>query len=702
MLSGCLATLDEYKAFDPDQHYKNPAVAEGEYSFSNQGSQVLSIGPYKPAPPETVYLVSTLPAHPAPLDDTDLGVVLIPMAIWRPANVTGPVPILVDAGPYYEQDAGCGAEGTAECGISDPQQKTNWLLTNFLPYGYAVVQLAVRGTGTAGGCMDLFGRAEQHDLVQAIDWLGSQEWSNGNIAMIGASYDGSTPWIVAATGNPYLKAVVPASGLPDLFEHVAHNGSAAAGSMTFHSGTYWGFGFDDDFPQNPGLPPEVPWVSVNEVTGGALVSPSANGRTMEQDLQNICPEVLEGAALGPYTTGTGDDASTLSDYWTQRDHRQGVLDNYEGAVFLIHGLQDWNVDPHMAIPFNVALRAKGLDVTEWYGQWGHAFPDSTCAQAAPQWVVLPCRLDFAEVLLHWFDRHLKGQETGFIGPAIQVQDNMGFWRMADQYPPSNPDWLELRLTGDGALTAEATGETRIQLMPPQQGGPSQILEFKTEPMAEDLRISGLPQLKLPFESTANGGELAFWLFDEDADGRVRSAAVFPPVPGVSNVWRVDDDCNPWPMDDYFCPVVGHGSMNLRYYAGGRTAQVLSPNTRYVAQMEAEPLEVLIPKGHTLTLWVFQFAHTDRSARGDLTQPGTPSPVTVILGPDAVLRLPVIDVDPLTLYPVPGAHFPSRDNLSMRYVFKPTFQPATPVVNDLPTTTGLTPPSLRVRLPTGGA
>ncbi|MEK6974745.1 MAG: CocE/NonD family hydrolase [Candidatus Thermoplasmatota archaeon] len=663
LLSGCLNTMEQYDAFDPDAHYKNPAVAEGEYAFANQGSQVLTIGPYQPMPPETVYLVSTLPAYPGPAGSADQGVVFIPMAIWRPANVTEPVPIIIDAGPYYEQDESCGAEGQGECGVTDLQQKSAWLVANFLPHGYAVVQLAVRGTGTAGGCMDLLGDAEQHDLVQAIDWLAEQEWSNGNVAMIGASYDGSTPWSVAATGNAHLKGIVPTAGLPDIFDLMFHNGSAESRGVGMHSLTYWGYGFDDDFPQNPGVPQPVPWIPPVG-TGGA------NGRETYQDIQNVCPEVVEGTVMGPYATATGDRAEQVTDYWTQRDRRQDVLDNYDGAVFLIHGLQDWNVDPHAAIPFNAALRAQGIDVTEWYGQWGHAFPDSSCAQGAPEWAVMPCRLDFAETMLHWFDRHLKGLESGHIGPGIQVQDNIGFWRMADSYPPSNPDWLELRLSGDGGLVPEVSGETAIQLMPPTQGGPSKVIELKSEPVPSDLRISGLPQIKLPFEVQGAGGEMAFWLFDEAPDGKVR--AIGPCPRGATSESGIPCDPHNW-VASPDVPVVGHGSMNLRYYAGGEQEQVLQPNTRYVAQLEFEPLEVLIPEGHRLTLWLFQFAYPDHATVL------TPSPVTVLLGPDAILRLPTVDVDPTTLFPVPGAHFPTRENLSMMYVFKPTFAPAGPVL-----------------------
>ena len=36
----------------------------------------------------------------------------------------------------------------------------------------------------------------------ALNELGTQDWSNGNVGMIGKSYDGSTPWEAAMYGNP--------------------------------------------------------------------------------------------------------------------------------------------------------------------------------------------------------------------------------------------------------------------------------------------------------------------------------------------------------------------------------------------------------------------------------------------------------------------------------------------------------------------
>ena len=374
-LSGCFGAYDQYEAFDPDPEYKNPGVFNGTYNFASP-STVLFPGLLKVGEPEIVQLRSTLPAYAGesaePLTEAT---VLIVMAIWRPQNYTQPVPIIIDAGPYYEQGEHCRVPGQDPCRagyendtIATVGQSTQLGLQNFLPHGYAIAQLAVRGTGTAGGCMDLLGPAEMHDLDQAITWLAEQPWSNGNVAMIGTSYDGSTPWEVAAMGNPHLKTIVPISGLPDIYDLMFHNGSAETRGTVMHDGVYWNFGFSDGFGDTPKPPPTEPPLPIPDLP--SLHLGNANGRETYQDMQNLaCPEVYEGAALGRYTYATGSRGGEFSQYWMRRDHRQAVLDNYEGSIFLIHGLQDWNVDPHAAIPFNTQLRAKGLEMKEWYGQW---------------------------------------------------------------------------------------------------------------------------------------------------------------------------------------------------------------------------------------------------------------------------------------------------------------------------------------------
>ncbi len=658
VLAGCLQPYNDYHQFDIDDQYQNPAVYPGAYRMGGGGSMVLQAGALEPLPlPEIVRLKSDLPAYFGPLSERDDAEVDIVMAIWRP-NTTAPVPVVVDAGPYYEIDEHCRFNGQEPCSQFDddtidwPGQSTPANRMNLISHGYAVVQLAVRGTGTAGGCMDLLGPSEAHDLDQATTWLGTQPWSSGKVAMMGVSYDGSTPWIVAGMGNPHLKAIVPISGLPDIYDLMFHNGTPEVRGPIMHNQVYYGFGLDDEFPQRPADWPEpAPWVPSPGVG-------QANGRTREQDMQHVaCPEIVEGSALGAFTTATGQRGGEFSSYWTERDWRQRVIDNYDGGIFLVHGLQDWNVDPHAAIPFNQHLRDAGFDMLEWYGQWAHARPDSNCIPAAPDWVALPCRLDFGETLFRFFERHLKGNMTVQLPPPIQVQDNIGFWRSADSYPPRDATWTELKLSIDERLVPSGAKGGSVDLDPPVAGGPGKYVRFATEPLEKDLHMSGLPQIKLPFEVRGQGGQIGVWMFDEDPRGLVRAPAVFE-----------DQDTREWLPHNLLphlgVPVIGHAQLNLRFYAGGEEPRPLVPGQVYEAQVELEPLEVRIPAGNRLVLWVFQYQTADHLATP------TQAPVTIHLGDDARLRMPVMDVDTRTVFPVPGAHFLNHTYVPQMYVAYP--------------------------------
>jgi hypothetical protein len=117
-------------------------------------------------------------------------------------------------------------------------------------------------------------------------------------------------------------------------------------------------------------------------------------------------------------------------------------------------------------------------------------------------------------------------------------------------------------------------------------------------------------------------------------------------------------------------------MNLRYYAGGETMQALTPGQTYVARGEFEPLDVLVPRGHRLSLWVFQGYYVNPSQGGGAayTPPVTQGAVKLLLGDDAVLRLPVVTVDPEDIFTVPGVPTPDRELYGKMHTPKPLAPP----------------------------
>ncbi|MQA60242.1 MAG: CocE/NonD family hydrolase [Actinophytocola sp.] len=96
--------------------------------------------------------------------------------------------------------------------------------TRFLEAGYAVVGLNIRGTSCSGGKFDYFEPRQATDGAEAIEWLATQSWSNGRLAMVGKSYPGITQAFVAAEQPPALRAIVPGHIFADLYRDVPFPG----------------------------------------------------------------------------------------------------------------------------------------------------------------------------------------------------------------------------------------------------------------------------------------------------------------------------------------------------------------------------------------------------------------------------------------------------------------------------------------------
>lgn len=114
---------------------------------------------------------------------------------------------------------------------------------HFLCQGYAVAGVNIRGTGCSGGKFDYFEPRQAEDGREAIDFLTSQTWSNGRLAMVGKSYPGITQLFVAGQSltppsDPRtpkgLVAIVPGAVFGDLYRDVPFPGGIM--NVTFAAG----------------------------------------------------------------------------------------------------------------------------------------------------------------------------------------------------------------------------------------------------------------------------------------------------------------------------------------------------------------------------------------------------------------------------------------------------------------------------------
>jgi len=401
----------------------------------------------------------------------------ISLAYWRPKVPAGvKVPVIAEFGPYF---------GETSASTPDVSQPGSWLgisvIQNLLPHGFAFAQVSVTGTGSSNHCMDLMGFAEQEGINAAVEWLGTQDWSNGNVGMIGKSYDGSTPWQAAMYGNEYLKTIVPISGLIGVRELMWKNGSSEARAPFMHNVVYGSYGYEAD--------------------------------KEEQNLQNACPDYALSSLYGAeaYTFG----GSEFSGYWDERYFLDRVLENYRGSVYIVQGFHDWNVDPHMAVPVINTLLDTGIEAKVLMGQWDHDYPDrpdyqkqrsdpGRGSEAYPQMV----RFDWMQDLLEWFTYYL--QETG-PKPSLylEIQNNRGEWRVEERYPASDSKTIEMAL-GSADLIHISNGNTIIPFA-------NDYVVFETPAFNQTFRFGGLPQLHIDVTLAGSGGSVYALMEDCNSD-----------------------------------------------------------------------------------------------------------------------------------------------------------------------------------------
>ena len=461
------------------------------------------------------------------------------------------VPIITEIGPYYD-------DGDVDA-LTPAERLGRFLIENFVPHGFGVAQVSVFGTGESNHCMDLMGLDEQLGINAAVEYLGKAPFSNGKVAAIGKSYDGSTPWEAAAMGSPHLKTIVPMSGLIGMHDLMWRNGSMEARGAIMHNGVYGSFGLDGNL----------------------------------EDAQNACEGYMEGyyAGVGAYLTG--DNLAWLgSDYWVERHFLTRAIQNYNGSIYIIHGMQDWNVDPHMAFPVHNVMIDAGFEVKGLYGQWGHDYPDRRSghenlnagrgAEAFPYTL----RWDWADDLLEWFNFYLMDQ-----GPQprliAEIQDNMGGWRVETSYPPDDINWIDMDMDYCSIIGGSDTITTTSSLT-------VECPEFE-----EETRIVGTPT----FHVEATISQLS------------TSGHLFVEMVQSSNGMHL-----------------GHAVMDLRFHNGGKDGEVLSPGSTVIAKMEFFGMDVIIPEGDGIQLILSQ------TGEDYIPSPISMMPVSVSMGVGSILSL----------------------------------------------------------------
>ncbi len=107
----------------------------------------------------------------------------------------------------------------------------------FVPRGYAVVAVDLRGCGASFGCRDGFrSPRERNDCFEVVSWIVAQPWCDGQVGSTGISYVGAAADFLASTGHPAVKAVVPMFSVWDTWSNHLYPGGVLLNCVTQHYG----------------------------------------------------------------------------------------------------------------------------------------------------------------------------------------------------------------------------------------------------------------------------------------------------------------------------------------------------------------------------------------------------------------------------------------------------------------------------------
>ncbi len=488
----------------------------------------------------------------------------------------------------------------------------------FATHGYAVVFQDTRGRFRSEGVWHML-TDDGRDGVDTCAWIAKQPWANGKVGTIGSSYVGGTQHAIALERAPELATAIPIDAMSNLGHASMRNGGA-------FELRFWNWIYSITGPNGSRQ-------ARDRATAAMLKEMTKNRRSYLMNLPlrrgttplKFIPEyedwLVEGLAHG-----------ANDDFWKQND----ILDYPEQykdiPLYLIGGWYDsWggNTAANFAV---LSRRLKGpvyLIMGPWIhdGQGKYQHGQVTFGRSAAIPDVLAWHLE-------WYDHWLKGIDNGvgkrapfatrvriFVmgsGDGHKTADGRlnhgGFWRDEQEWPLSRAKATAFYLQPRGKLSrqtaAENGGATSFQFDPAkpvptiggnissgggillqgawdQRGGPhvwndpdpiplsarNDILVFQTDPLAEDLEVTGPMQVKLWISSSA-----------VDTDFTAKLIDVYP----ASSDYPGGFDLN-----------IADGIRRARFRDSLKSEKLMTPGKVYPLTIQLYPTSNIFKRGHRI-------------------------------------------------------------------------------------------------------
>ncbi|OJJ78148.1 hypothetical protein ASPBRDRAFT_167648 [Aspergillus brasiliensis CBS 101740] len=170
--------------------------------------------------------------------------------IFRPlGSSVDHIPVVLAVTPYGKQspfdvtqvppskdfDAGFDGVRFSEYMVFEGSDPVFWV-----KHGFAYVVVDARGSFASEGEKASFAaRSDGYDTYDVIEYLGTRDWSNGHVGMIGASALGAIQWQAAALQPPHLSAIMVQDGWTCLYRELAWKGGVMHPNFMEKLNTHW-------------------------------------------------------------------------------------------------------------------------------------------------------------------------------------------------------------------------------------------------------------------------------------------------------------------------------------------------------------------------------------------------------------------------------------------------------------------------------
>lgn len=300
---------------------------------------------------------------------------------------------------------------TSPCTEEVELEGINPIYDHFNARGYGCVFCGGLGTRGSEGFTLSGSREEILAFRSVIDWLCGRcraftnktdnieikaDWCTGKVAMSAKSYLGTMCIGVAATGVEGLETIIPEAGICNWYDYYRYNGLTV---------------------------PALDWQGDDLDILAKYCFSRAKDPDDYEKIKDAYAQQLENLFINE-----DRDSGNYNLFWDQRNYLRQI-ENFKASVFIIHGLNDWNVKTNQCIPLFQALEKQGVERKLLLHQGEHVYVYNLKDAGV------------LSMLERWLDHYLKGIDNGAEKePKVLVESNtdQSRWFASDTWPPA--DW----------------------------------------------------------------------------------------------------------------------------------------------------------------------------------------------------------------------------------------------------------------------